>query len=342
MPGTVITLDRHIIEHERLHPSATGQFTGILYDIALAAKMISRAVNQAGLIDILGATERTNVHGEEVQQLDQYAHEIIFKSLDHTGYLCCMASEEAEDPIEIPAQFPTGKYALLYDPLDGSSNIEANVSIGTIFSIHRKISDHPRGSLEDLLQPGRDQVAAGYIVYGSSTMLVYTTGAGVHGFTLDPGIGEFLLSHPDMRIPPQPKKIYSVNEGNYPQWTDGQKALVDEMRGTHGSGGGFTSRYIGSLVADLHRTLLHGGIFMYPPNTKSPNGKLRLLYEAAPLAFITEQAGGSASDGRRPIMDIQPQRLHQCTPLYIGSTEFVEMAERYLAADAGLSVESRA
>ena len=341
MAGAVITLDRHIIEQERQHPEATGQFTGILYDIALAAKMISRAVNQAGLIDILGATERTNVHGEEVKKLDQYAHEIIFKALDHTGYLCCMASEEAEDPMEIPAQFPTGKYALLYDPLDGSSNIDANAPIGTIFSIHRKISDHPRGSLEDLLQPGHRQVAAGYIVYGSATMLVYTTGAGVHGFTLDPGIGEFLLSHPDMRIPAKPKKIYSVNEGNYAKWSAPQKRFVDDLRGTHGSGGGFSSRYIGSLVADLHRTLLHGGIFMYPADSSSPNGKLRLLYEAAPLAFITEQAGGRASDGQRRIMDIEPSGLHQRTPLYMGSTDLVQRAEQYLAADATVTVGSR-
>ena len=251
MSGAVITLDRHIIEQERLHPQATGQFTGILYDIALAAKMISRAVNQAGLMDILGATDRTNVHGEEVKKLDEYAHEVIFKALDHTGYLCCMASEEEEEPMDIPDHFPTGKYALLYDPLDGSSNIDANVSIGTIFSIHRKISDHPRGSMDDLLQPGREQVAAGYVVYGSSTMLVYTTGAGVHGFTLDPAIGEFLLSHPNVRIPAKPRKIYSVNEGNYPKWTAGQRAYVDHMRGSNGTGGGYTTRYVGSLVADL-------------------------------------------------------------------------------------------
>jgi fructose-1,6-bisphosphatase I len=334
MAGAVITLDRHIIEQERLHPQATGQFTGILYDIALAAKMISRAVNQAGLMDILGETDRTNVHGEQVKKLDEYAHEVIFKSLDHTGYLCCMASEEAEEPLEIPAHFPTGKYALLYDPLDGSSNIDANVSIGTIFSIHRKISDHPRGCIDDLLQPGSSQVAAGYVVYGSSTMLVYTTGAGVHGFTLDPAIGEFLLSHPDMRIPAEPRKIYSVNEGNYAKWSKGQQAFVDSMRGSNGTGGGYTTRYVGSLVADLHRTLLYGGIFMYPADTTSPNGKLRLLYEAAPLAFVTEQAGGTASDGRRRIMDIEPESLHQRTPLFIGSTDMVRTAEQYLAAEA--------
>ena len=342
MAGAVITLDRHIIEQERQFPQATGAFTGILYDLALAAKLISRAVNQAGLIDILGATEHTNVHGEEVKKLDEYAHDIIFKALDHTGYLCCMASEEAEDPIEIPAQFPTGKYALLFDPLDGSSNIDSNVPIGTIFSIHRKISKGKRGSLEDLLQPGSKQVGAGYIVYGAATLMVYTTGAGVHGFTLDPSIGEFLLSHPNMKIPSKPKKIYSVNEGNFAKWSPGQQRLVDEMRGTAGKPGGFTARYVGSLVADLHRTLLHGGIFMYPADSASPNGKLRLLYEASPLAWIVEQAGGKASDGRRRILDIVPESLHERTPFYFGSSEFVDQAERYLAADAPLTVESRA
>ena len=341
MAGAVITLDRHIIEQERLFPQATGQFTGILYDIALAGKMISRAVNQAGLIDILGKTERTNVHGEEVKKLDAYAHEVIFKALDHTGYLCCMASEEEEDPIEIPAHFPTGKYALLYDPLDGSSNIDANVPVGTIFSIHRKISDGPRGAMEDLLQPGTEQVGAGYILYGAATMLVYTTGAGVHGFTLDPSIGEFLLSHPDMKIPPKPKKIFSANEGNYAKWSPGQRRLVDEMRGLPGKPSGFTARYVGSLVADLHRTLLYGGIFMYPADSESPKGKLRLLYEAAPLAFVTEQAGGRASDGRRRIMDIQPENLHERTPLYLGSSELVEQAERYLATDTAVTVDAR-
>lgn len=337
MAGAVITLDRHIIEQERQFPQATGQFTGILYDIALAAKMISRAVNQAGLIDILGATEHVNVHGEEVKKLDELAHDIIFKALDHTGYLCCMASEEAEDPIAIPPQFPTGKYALLYDPLDGSSNIDANVPIGTIFSIHRKISKGKRGSLEDLLQPGTKQVGAGYIVYGAATLMVYTTGAGVHGFTLDPSIGEFLLSHPDMKIPAKPKKIYSANEGNYSKWSPAQKGIVDGYR----SAGGWTARYVGSLVADLHRTLLHGGIFMYPADAASPKGKLRLLYEAAPLAFIVEQAGGKASDGARRIMEIQPESLHERTPFYFGSTEFVEQAERALAAEASIAVPSR-
>ena len=337
MAGAVITLDRHIIEQERQFPEATGQFTGILYDLALAAKLISRAVNQAGLIDLLGEAQRTNVHGEEVKKLDEYAHDVIFKALDHTGYLCCMASEEAEDPIAIPPQFPTGKYALLFDPLDGSSNIDSNVPIGTIFSIHRKISKGKRGAMEDLLQPGTRQVGAGYIVYGAATLLVYTTGAGVHGFTLDPSIGEFLLSHPNMKIPSTPKKIFSANEGNYAKWSPAQKSIVDGYR----NGDGWTARYVGSLVADLHRTLLHGGIFMYPADSSSPNGKLRLLYEASPLAFIVEQAGGRASDGSRRIMEIQPEKLHQRTPFYFGSTAFVEAAERALTADVPLAATTR-
>lgn len=331
--SSVVTIERHIIEQERKYPEATGAFSNILYDIALAAKMISREVNKAGLVDILGAAGTTNVHGEQVKKLDVYAHEAIFKALDHCGHLCCMASEEAEELLPIPDKFPTGGYALLYDPLDGSSNIDANVSIGTIFSVHRKVSDSDRGTLEDVLQPGRQQVAAGYIVYGSSTMLVYTTGNGVHGFTLDPSIGEFLLSHPDIKIPDPGKRIYSVNEAYYGRWSAGQQRLVDHLKGLDGTpeGGPFSSRYIGSLVADFHRTLLYGGLFMYPADAKNADGKLRLLYEGAPLSMICEHAGGRATDGEREILDKQPTGLHQRTPLYIGSREYVDMAEGFLA-----------
>ena len=293
MGSSVVTIERHIIEQERKYPEATGAFSNILYDIALAAKIISREVNKAGLVDILGAAGTTNVHGEGVKKLDVFAHEVIFKALDHGGRLCCMASEEAEEILPIPDRFPTGNYVLLYDPLDCSSNIDANVSIGTIFSIHRKVSNAPRGGVEDCLQVGRKQVAAGYVVYGSSTMLVYTTGTGVHGFTLDPSIGEFVLSHPDIRIPTPPQRIYSCNEGNYARWSAGQRRLIDHLKGLDGANEKpFSARYIGSLVADFHRTLLYGGIFMYPGDAKNPRGKLRLLYEAAPLAFICEQAGG--------------------------------------------------
>ncbi|HEX7117353.1 MAG TPA: class 1 fructose-bisphosphatase [Longimicrobiales bacterium] len=332
MGNSVVTIERHIIEQERKHPEATGAFSDILYDIALAAKIISREVNKAGLIDILGATGETNVHGEGVRKLDVYAHEVIFKALDHAGHLCCMASEEAEEVLPIPDEFRPGNYVLLYDPLDGSSNIDANVSIGTIFSLHRKVSGAERGTLDDCLQPGRRQVAAGYVVYGSSTMLVYTTGTGVHGFTLDPSIGEFVLSHPDIEIPRPGQRIYSCNEGNYARWHAPQRRLVDHLKALDGQNAKpFTSRYIGSLVADFHRTLLYGGLFMYPADAKNPNGKLRLLYEAAPIAMICEQAGGRASDGERDILDIQPTALHQRTPLYVGSAEFVDLAESYLA-----------
>ncbi len=329
---SVVTIERHIIEAERQFPEATGAFSSILYDIAFAAKMIAREVRRAGLADILGLTGEINVQGEEVKKLDEYANEVIFKALDHTGHLCGMASEEVEDFIPIPDRFPTGKYCVLFDPLDGSSNIEANVSVGTIFSIHRKVSDHPRGCMEDCLQAGSKQVAAGYIVYGSSTMLVYTTGNGVHGFTLEPSIGEFLLSHPNIRIPTPGQRIYSVNESNYGRWPEEQQRLVDHLKGLDGENGKpFNSRYIGSLVADFHRNLLYGGMFMYPADAKSPRGKLRLLYEAAPLAMIAEHAGGKASDGTRRIMDIEPAELHQRTPLYIGTADHVELAERFLA-----------
>ena len=325
----VVTISRFLVDQERRFPEATGAFTNILHDIALAAKVISREVRKAGLVDILGHAGLENVHGEEVQKLDVFANDVLYRALDHTGYIACLASEESEDVIPIPERFPAGEYVVMYDPLDGSSNIDVNVSIGTIFSIHRKISAGERGVLEDCLQPGYRQLAAGYALYGSSTMLVYTTGAGVHGFTLDPSLGEFLLSHPDMRIPDPPAKTYSVNEAYYNRWSAGQQRLVSWLKGE----GGFGSRYIGSLVADVHRTLLQGGLFMYPEDRVHPEGKLRLLYEMAPMAMIVTQAGGRASDGRGDLMDIQPRSLHQRTPVYLGSPEFVDLAERYLAED---------
>jgi fructose-1,6-bisphosphatase I len=332
---SAVTIERHIIDQERLHPDATGALSDILRHMALSAKLIAREVNKAGLVDILGATARRNVHGEEVKKLDKFADDVIFAAFDHTGLLCCMASEENEEIRRIPERFPTGRYSLLYDPLDGSSNIDANVSIGTIFSVLRKRSDHPRGCESDCIQKGRDQIAAGYVVYGSSTMMVYTTGNGVHGFTLDPSIGEFLLSHPDIRIPAPGKRIYSVNEGNYARWSEGQRRLVDHLKGVDGATDEpFSTRYIGSMVADLHRTLLYGGLFMYPSDAKNPNGKLRLLYEGNPMALVVEQAGGRAVDGQRDLLDIEPTSLHQRTPVYIGSTEYVELARRFVAAGA--------
>jgi fructose-1,6-bisphosphatase I len=332
---SVVTIDRHIIDQERQHPEATGALSDILRHMALSAKLIAREVNKAGLVDILGATGTRNIHGEQVKKLDEFADDVIFAAFDHTGLLCCMASEENDEILHIPDRFPTGKYALLYDPLDGSSNIDANVSIGTIFSVLAKKSDEPRGCDEDCIQAGRKQIAAGYVVYGSSTMLVYTTGNGVHGFTLDPSIGEFLLSHPDIKIPAPGKRIYSVNEGNYGRWSEGQRRLVDHLKGINGERNDkpFSSRYIGSMVSDLHRTLLYGGLFMYPADSKNPNGKLRLLYEANPMGMVVEQAGGRASDGSRPVLDIEPTSLHQRTPLYIGSAEFVALAEGYVATE---------
>ena len=335
MSKGIITIERHIIEAEREFPEATGAFSNILYDIAFSAKMIAREVRRAGLGDVLGMTGEVNVQGEEVRKLDEFANDVIFKALDHTGHLCGMASEEMEDFIPIPDKFPTGNYCVLFDPLDGSSNIDANVSVGTIFSVHRKVSDHARGCVEDCLQAGMKQVAAGYVVYGSSTMLVYTTGNGVHGFTLEPSIGEFLLSHPNIRIPTPGQRIYSANEGNYARWSEEQRRFVDHLKGIDGENAKpFSARYIGSLVADFHRNLLYGGLFMYPADAKSPQGKLRLLYEAAPLAMIAEHAGGRASDGERRINDIVPTELHQRTPLYIGTAEYVEMAERFLSGAA--------
>jgi fructose-1,6-bisphosphatase I len=335
-----MTLSRFIVECERRHPEATGQFTSLLFDITIAAKLIWREVNKAGLVDVLGTTGQTNVQGEQVMKLDDFANDTMVKVLDHTGYLCAMASEEMADPISIPAPFRKGPYVLVFDPLDGSSNIDANVNIGTIFGIYRRRNPAATddGTLSDLLQPGRSLLCAGYIVYGPSTMMVYSTGHGVYGFTLDPSIGEFLLSHPEIQMPAK-GKIYSCNEGNAKYWAPEVRALVDHLKGERGEGGvgerrPYSMRYIGSLVADFHRSLLYGGLFMYPADekeAKASRGKLRLLYEANPLAFLAEQAGGAATDGRTPILDIEPIDLHQRTPLYIGSREDVELAMRFLS-----------
>lgn len=329
----IITVQRHIIEQERDHPEATGELTGLLWDLTIAAKIISREVNRAGLADILGLTGQENIHGEEVKKLDEYANDAIIKSMDHGGHLCVMASEENEDIIPISDQYPKGKYVLMFDPLDGSSNIDANVSVGTIFSVYRRKTTAGNGTLEDCLRKGVEQVAAGYIVYGSSTMLVYTAGHGSHGFTLDPGIGEFLLSHKNIQTPSR-GKVYSINEGNANTWDEGTRKYINDLKkGTPETGQKpYSLRYIGSLVADFHRNLLYGGIFLYPADYKDPNkpkSKLRLLYEAAPLAFIVEQAGGKASTGDTAIMEINAEQLHQKTPLVIGSKEDVEKYEGY-------------
>ncbi len=329
---SVVTIERFIIEQERQFPEATGELSGILYDMALAGKMIANKVRSAGLADILGATNDTNVQGEVQQKLDVIANEIVVKAFDHGGRLCAMASEEEPDIIHIPEGFRNGKYVLLFDPLDGSSNIDVNVPVGTIFSVYRKITRGTRGEMEDMLQPGRRQVAAGYVIYGSSTMLVYTTGQGAHGFTLDPSIGEFLLSHPHIRIPDRARYL-SVNDAYEQDWPEHTKALMRRYRGLDGMRKPLNVRYVGSLVADFHRNLLGGGVFCYPANEKSQRGKLRLLYEANPLAFIAEQAGGMATDGHRRIMDLEATELHQRTPLYLGSKAEVETVAEFAPAE---------
>ncbi len=333
MTSRIITIERHILDQQKLYPHATGRFTALLQNIALAAKIISRETNRAGLTNILGATSDTNVFGERQQKLDKFADEIIFKMNDHTGLLCAMASEEHEDLIDIPPKYDAGEYVLLHDPLDGSSNIDVNVSIGTIFAIHRKYTRGERGTLEDVLQRGKRLLAAGYVIYGSSTMFVYTVGQGVHGFTLDAGVGEFLLSHENIRIP-EPPIYYSVNHGNEKYFTPGVRRYIKGLQGLHGEGSNpLQSRYIGSLVADFHRNLLRGGIFVYPGDLREkdkPYGKMRLMYEAQALAFVAEQAGGYASDGVGDILDIIPHSLHQRTPLFIGNRGLVEQAEQFI------------
>lgn len=328
----LITIERHISEEGALHPEATGEFSRLLRDFTLALRILSRDVRRAGLNDVLGMTEGTNVHGEVVKRLDIHANEVIFRAMDHGGHLCVMASEESEGLMAIPDEYRKGKYVLVFDPLDGSSNIDVNVSIGTIFSIYMRVdpSLDSAGTIADVLQPGWKQVCAGYALYGSSTQLVYTTGAGVDVFTFDPTIGEFLLTYEKIRVP-QRGKIYSVNSGNAYKWDSGIREYVTHLLKPSDDGmRPYSLRYVGTMVADIHRTLHYGGIFMYPSDATMPQGKLRLLYEVNPMAFIIEQAGGRATDGIRRILDIQPDSLHQRVPCYMGSTEDVLEAERFL------------
>jgi fructose-1,6-bisphosphatase I len=324
-----ITLGQFIIERQVDFPYAKGELSRLLRDIGIASKIVNREVNKAGLVDILGDFGSTNVQGEDVKKLDVYANEQFINALRSGGECLAIASEEEENLVEIESPVSkNAKYVVCIDPLDGSSNIDVNVNIGTIFSIYRR-KDEASGptQLEEFMQPGSEQVAAGYVIYGSSTMLVYTTGKGVNGFTLDPSIGEFCLSHPDMKVS-STGAIYSINEGNYEHFPQGVKKYIKYCQQTDkATNRPYSSRYIGSLVADFHRNLIKGGIYIYPSTAKSPNGKLRLLYECNPLAFIAEQAGGKASDGFRRIMDIVPTSLHERTPLFIGSTEMVERAE---------------
>lgn len=327
-----VTVSRQILDSQKLHPGATGELSGLLNELIVAAKIISAEVNMAGLADILGQSGKTNIQGESVQKLDDFANATIKRRMEQCGYVCVMASEEEEGIIPVLEGYE-GKYTLAFDPMDGSTNIDVNVSIGTIFSVHRKITDGAKGTEADLLQKGSAQIAAGYIIYGSSTMLVYTTGEGVHGFTLDPSVGEFFLSHPDIRIPER-SKYYSINEAYTNYWFDSTRRYVEYLKEIdQETGRPYSLRYIGSLVSDFHRNLITGGIFLYPrdrKNTDKPEGKLRLLYEAAPMAMLVKEAGGVAiTDDGRDILEIQPESLHQRVPLIIGSREDVETAKKF-------------
>ena len=336
-PRNLQTIESHILELQRMHPSASGDFTGLLNDISLAAKIVSQEVNKAGLAeDILGATDEINVQGEVVQKLDDFANNVFLHCIGTRGQVCIMGSEELADPVYLDTREGTGRYIVVLDPLDGSSNIDVNVSVGTIFGIWRRQSSLNALGDTDLLQPGSAMVAAGYIIYGSSTMFVYTAGHGVHGFTMDPGIGEFLLSHENIQTPFR-SRIYSVNEAYEPLWSEAVKDVVRQLKygRESGQGKGMTARYIGSLVADFHRNLLKGGVYLYPPTLDRPEGKLRLMCEAAPLAMIAEAAGGYASDGAISIMDIKPTHLHTRVPLYIGSRDDVLWIEKQVSEATG-------
>ncbi len=331
----LVTVTEHLLLHQKKSPAATGMFTQLLYDLILSAKIIARNISKAGLLDVLGGTGEVNVQGENVQKMDEFANRVLLHRMERSGALCLMASEENADVVQVSEKFTRGDYVLIFDPLDGSSNIDVNINVGTIFSIlRRKTPANQDATLDDALQAGVEQVAAGYFLYGPSTMLVYSTGQGVHGFTLDPSVGEFLLSHPDMRIPEQ-GKIYSINEGNSDIWDSSTRSMVQYFKGTENRRGKpYSQRYVGSLVADFHRTLQYGGIFMYPLDYRkpdSPQGKLRLLCEASPLAFLAEQAGGAASDGSRRILEIEPKELHERVPLFIGSRKDVEEALLFYA-----------
>jgi len=320
------TLDRFINTQQNNFPFARGEFSQLLRDIAIASKIVNREINRAGLANISGSYGAQNNHGEDQQKLDMVANVRFIRALKNGGEVCAIASEEDEDLIDTGNY--NAKYVVAIDPLDGSSNIDVNVAVGTIFSIYRRVS--PAGSPpgpEDILQKGTQQVAAGYILYGSSTMMVLTSGAGVDGFTYEPSLGEYYLSHPNMRMP-KTGKIYSINESSYSTFP---KPIKDYIQYCHDEN--YSARYIGSFVADFHRNLLKGGIFMYPQSTKSPNGKLRLLYECFPLAFLVEQAGGMAIDGDKRILDYEPERLHQRAPLIIGSSEMVKTARKYFLLD---------
>ncbi|MCE3229997.1 MAG: fructose,6-bisphosphatase [Bacteroidetes bacterium] len=326
------TLGQFIIEKQADFPFAKGELSRLLRDIGIAAKIVNREVNKAGLVEILGETGETNIQGEKVKKLDVFANEQFIAALSAGGEVCAIASEENDEIIPVDSAISkNAKYVVAMDPLDGSSNIDVNVSVGTIFSIYRRTSLSGPGTLEDFMQRGTEQIAAGYIIYGSSCMLVYTTGKGVNGFTLDPSIGEFCLSHPNM-MTRKDGNVYSVNEGNYLHFPDGVKKYIKYCQEEDkASSRPYSSRYIGSGVADIHRNLIVGGIYIYPTTTKSPKGKLRLLYECNPLAFIIEQAGGKATTGSKRIMEIDIKELHQRTPLFCGSADMVDKAMEFMS-----------
>jgi fructose-1,6-bisphosphatase I len=331
MSRTGITLTRFIIETQAGYPAATGEFSALLAQIGLAGKMIANDLRRAGLINILGMTGGTNVQGEAVKKLDEIANETFIKSFQYSGLVCALASEEMEKPVQLPENWPHGKYMLLFDPLDGSSNTDVNMPMGTIFSVLRYNGKAGLPSESELIRKGTEQVAAGYLMYGSSTMLVFTSGQGVHGFTLDPGIGEYLLSHENIRMPAK-GSVYSANEGNYHKWPEGTRRYFEYLKASDKpTGRPYSGRYSGCLVADVHRILLGGGIYLYPGETAKPEGKLRLLYEGNPLAMVVEQAGGQASTGAQRILDVMPKALHQRVPLLIGSSEDVTTAEAFIS-----------
>jgi len=326
------TLGQFIIEKQADFPYAKGELSRLLRDIGIAAKIVNREVNKAGLMDMQGEAGSTNVQGESQQKLDIYANEQFITALKSGGECCIVASEENEEIVMLDTDVSLdAKYIVAIDPLDGSSNIDVNVSVGTIFSIYRRQSTSGRATLTDVLQKGVNQVAAGYVIYGTSTMLVYTTGKGVNGFTLDPSIGEFCLSHPDMKIP-KTGIIYSINEGYYVHFPQGVKSYIKycqvEDEATHRP---YSSRYVGSMIADLHRSMIKGGIFIYPVTAATPGGKLRLVYECNPMSFVIEQAGGRATDGKNRIMELDVNSLHQRTPIFIGSEQMVLKAEEFMA-----------
>jgi fructose-1,6-bisphosphatase I len=332
----LVTLEQFIIEREKEISGVQGEFSMLLRDLSLAIKLIQREVARAGLNEVIGATGKTNVQGEEVQKLDEFAHHILVNFFSYRGQIAAIGSEEAEEIIPINLQ--SGKYILMIDPLDGSSNIDVNIPIGALFSIYKRPNRGEELKTEDFLQKGERQLAAGYVLYGASTLLVYTTGNGVNGFTLDPQIGEFFLTHPQIKIPAE-AKYYSINDSDWYNLPEAlQNYLSDIRKRTAANTNPLSTRYVGSLVADLHRNLLKGGIFMYPPTNQKPKGKLRLVYEANPVAFIIEQAGGVATNGQENILTLQPQDLHQRTPLYFGSSLEMANLNKFFSQSLALKV----